>query len=56
MTDEEKQPYETLLIEAKETYENQYAELMKNGFFYLEDGSKSTDEKVVEQKQVNQGY
>ena len=29
---------------------------MKNGFFYLDDGSKSTDKKVVEQKQVNPGY
>ena len=43
MNEEEKAPYEAKSDAAKAIVEKQREELKKNGFYTLEDGSKSTD-------------
>ena len=43
MSDEDKKPYVEAAAAAKKIFEKQLAELKKQGFYLLEDGSKSTD-------------
>ena len=45
LTEAEKKPYIQKNVQDKARQENQQAQLQKRGFFVLEDGSKSTDEK-----------
>ena len=47
MTEAEKSKFEKLNAADKARNEKQQACLEKNGYFFLEDGSKSTDEKNV---------
>ncbi len=43
MTDKEKKPYEKLHDQDVQRYEKQMKEMNDNGFFVLEDGSKSSE-------------
>ena len=45
MSDKDKKKYEALHAKDKVRYEKQCAELEKNGFFKMDDGSKSSDHK-----------
>ena len=47
MTDSEKTSFEELAKADKVRQEKQHAELDKKGYFILDDGSKSTDEKNI---------
>ena len=46
MTDEEKQPYNDLADKSKQKYETQFEQLMENGYFIMDDGTKSTDSEL----------
>lgn len=50
MTEEEKAPFEQLSLKDAGRRDKQLAELTQRGYFTLEDGSKSTDEKNVPKK------
>lgn len=43
MSDKEKEPYEAMKLKDQKRRDKQLAEREKKGFFFLEDGSKSTD-------------
>ena len=45
MSDKEKKKYQDLHEKDKKRFERQLAELTKNGFFKMDDGSKSSDHK-----------
>ena len=48
MSDEDKKPYVEQSDAAKEVSQSRIAELKKKGYYTMEDGSKSTDEKNVD--------
>lgn len=52
LDDKAKQPYEKMALKDKERCDKQKADLEKKGYFILDDGSKSTDEKNIPKKKA----
>lgn len=52
LEDKDKVPYEKLAVKDKERCDKQKAEVEKKGYFVLDDGTKSTDEKNIPKKKV----
>jgi len=50
MSDKEKKKYEDLHKKDKERYDRQMADLNKQGWFKMDDGSKSNEHKKVDKK------
>ena len=52
MSDKEKEKYLNMAAKEKKRYDGQVEEMQKKGFFLMEDGSKSTDEKNAPKSKV----